>query len=69
MAYDPFAARAEFSPAPGKKGILYSLATLEKAGLGRVSRLPVSLRIVLESVLRNANLAFQRIIERMVVPA
>ena len=55
MAYDPFAARAEFSPAPGKKGILYSLAALEKAGLGRVSRLPVSLRIVLESVLRNAD--------------
>nr|MDQ2970941.1 aconitate hydratase AcnA [Acidobacteriota bacterium] len=53
MAYDPFAARAEFSPAPGKKGILYSLPALEKAGVGRVSRMPVSLRIVLESVLRN----------------
>ncbi|HXM76619.1 MAG TPA: aconitate hydratase, partial [Thermoanaerobaculia bacterium] len=55
MAYDPFAARAEFSPAPGKKGILYSLPALEKAGLGRISRLPVSLRIVLESVLRNVD--------------
>src|SRR5688572_12405315 len=34
-------------------GKFYSLPQLEKAGVGRVSRLPVSLRIVLESVLRN----------------
>ncbi len=31
----------------------YALAALEKAGLGTISRLPVSIRIVLESVLRN----------------
>ncbi len=30
-----------------------SLPTLEKSGIGRISRLPVSLRILLESVLRN----------------
>src|SRR5512134_1184542 len=38
-----------------KKGKYYSLGALEKAGLGKVSRLPVSIRIVLESVLRNCD--------------
>ncbi len=37
----------------GKTGRYYSLAALEKAGLGKVSRLPRSLRVVLESALRN----------------
>ena len=37
----------------GKSGRFYSLAALEKAGLGRISRLPRSLRVVLESALRN----------------
>jgi aconitate hydratase len=37
----------------GKSGRFYSLAALEKAGLGKVSRLPRSLRVVLESALRN----------------
>ncbi|MBI4292846.1 MAG: aconitate hydratase AcnA [Betaproteobacteria bacterium] len=36
-------------------GHFYSLPALEAAGLGRVSRLPVSLRVVLESVLRHAD--------------
>ncbi len=34
---------------------MYSLPALEAAGLGRISRLPVSIRIVLESVLRNCD--------------
>ena len=34
-------------------GSLYSVPAVEKQGLGKVSRLPVSLRIVLESLLRN----------------
>jgi aconitate hydratase len=34
-------------------GKIYSLPELEKQGIGPVSRLPVSIRIVLESVLRN----------------
>src|SRR5690348_11931620 len=34
-------------------GTFYSLPAVEKQGLGKVSRLPVSLRIVLESLLRN----------------
>ncbi len=37
----------------GKTGSYYSLSALEEAGLGKISRLPVSIRIVLESVLRN----------------
>jgi aconitate hydratase len=36
-------------------GSLYSLPALEKAGLGKISRLPVSIRIVLEAVLRNCD--------------
>jgi aconitate hydratase len=39
----------------GRKGRYYSLAALEAAGLGKVSRMPQSLRIVLESVLRNCD--------------
>ena len=37
------------------RGHIYSLPALEAAGLGPISRLPVSLRIVLESVLRNVD--------------
>src|SRR5215469_10686745 len=39
----------------GNRGKLYSLPGLEKAGVGPVSRLPVSIRLVLESVLRNCD--------------
>jgi aconitate hydratase len=53
MSQDPFGARQTFSPGKGKTGEFFSIAALEKRGLGAVSRLPVSLRIVLESVLRN----------------
>jgi aconitate hydratase len=44
-----------FDAGGGKKGIYYSLPALEEAGVGKVSRLPVSIRIVLESVLRNCD--------------
>src|SRR5215472_2091621 len=37
------------------KGHFFSLAALEEQGIGKVSRLPVSIRIVLESVLRNCD--------------
>jgi aconitate hydratase len=37
---------------PGK---FYSLPALEKAGVGPISKLPVSIRLVLESVLRNCD--------------
>jgi aconitate hydratase len=39
----------------GRKGLFYSLPQLERAGIGRISRLPVSIRLVLESVLRNCD--------------
>src|SRR5471030_2244482 len=39
----------------GKSGKFYSLPALEKAGVGSISKLPVSIRIVLESVLRNCD--------------
>ncbi|TAN41139.1 MAG: aconitate hydratase AcnA [Nitrospirae bacterium] len=45
----------EFDTGSGRKGNFYSLPALEEAGLGRISRLPVSIRIVLESVLRNTD--------------
>lgn len=45
----------EFDAGNGKKANLFSLPELEKAGYGKISRLPVSIRIVLESVLRNVD--------------
>ena len=48
-------ARQPFSPSPGKPGFFYSLPQLEKDGLGRISRLPASLRVVLESLVRNCD--------------
>ena len=53
--HDQFAALEHFRPAPGREGVFYSLPRLESAGLGPISRLPVSIRIVLESVLRNCD--------------
>ena len=45
----------EFDLGDGRTGQFYSLPALEKAGLGPISRLPVSIRLVLESVLRNCD--------------
>ncbi len=45
-----------------ENGHFYSLPALEAAGLGKISRLPVSIRIVLESVLRNVD--GQKVTER-----
>jgi len=42
-----------FTGYDGREGWFYSLPALERSGIGRVSRLPVSLRVILESVLRN----------------
>jgi len=39
----------------GEKGCFYSLPQLERSGIGPVSQLPVSIRLVLESVLRNCD--------------
>ncbi len=51
---DPFQALRAFSSG-SREGHIYSLPALEKAGLGAISRLPVSIRIVLESVMRNCD--------------
>jgi len=51
----PFNALQAFDLGDGRKGNFYSLPALEAAGLGKISRLPVSIRIVLESVLRNVD--------------
>src|ERR1700722_20147809 len=37
------------------KARFFSLPALEQAGFGRISRLPVSLRVVLESLVRNCD--------------
>ena len=55
MPQNAFNALQEFNPGTGKSGRFHSLAALEKAGLGKISRLPVSIRIVLESVLRHCD--------------
>ncbi len=53
MTPDPLGTLQSFPLGPGGAGRYYSLPELDKKGFGRVSRLPVSLRIVLESLLRN----------------
>ena len=55
MSHNSFNTLKEFSPAPDRKAKFYSLPALEQAGIGRISRLPVSIRIVLEAVLRNVD--------------
>ncbi len=50
---DPFKARATLNSAAGAV-TFYRLDALEKAGLCKLSRLPYSIRILLESVLRHA---------------
>src|SRR5256714_3173660 len=53
MPHNLFNTLQTFSPTQGHEGQFYSLPQLEKEGVGPISRLPVSIRIVLESVLRN----------------
>jgi aconitate hydratase len=53
MSHNLFNTRQSFKTGTGADGIFYSLPQLETEGLGKISRLPISIRIVLESVLRN----------------
>ncbi len=53
MTHNLFNTKQTFTTGNGSEGGFYSLPQLEKEGVGSVSRLPVSIRIVLESVLRN----------------
>ncbi len=55
MSHNLFNTLQEFKMASGKTGKFYSLPALEKALGAKVSRLPVSIRIVLESVLRHCD--------------
>jgi len=55
MPEAPFDSLQTFSSAAGPVGRFYSLPQLEKNGVGPISRLPHSIRIVLESVLRNCD--------------
>src|SRR5260370_3253790 len=52
---DEFKTLRKFDAGKGREGFLYSLPALEEQGVGKISRLPVSIRIVLESVLRNCD--------------
>jgi aconitate hydratase len=51
----PFDARRAFTAPDGRHGYIASLPALDTAGLGNISRLPISIRVVLESVLRNCD--------------
>ncbi len=53
MTHNLFETRKTFKTGAGKDGVFYSLPQLSDAGVADVSRLPISMRIVLESVLRN----------------
>ncbi len=53
MPHNLFNTLQSFDLSDGKQGRLYSLPQLEKEGVGPISKLPISIRIVLESVLRN----------------
>ena len=52
---DPFKTLRSFSPSAGTTAFYHSLPALEEQGLGAISRLPFSIRVVLESVLRNCD--------------
>src|SRR3954451_19078948 len=54
-SHNLFKTLQEFDLGNGHKGKFYSLPALEKTGVGPISRLPVSIRLVLESVLRNVD--------------
>ena len=52
---DEFKTLRKFDAGKGREAFFYSLPALEEKGIGEMSRLPVSIRIVLESVLRNCD--------------
>lgn len=52
---DPFKTLRSFELSAGKSARYHSLPSLEEQGLGAISRLPFSIRVVLESVLRNCD--------------
>src|SRR5436190_13638071 len=55
MLNDEFKTLTKFDAGKDREAWLYSLPALEEQEIGKISRLPVSIRIVLESVLRNCD--------------
>src|SRR6476619_6645162 len=55
MLNDEFKTLKTFDAGKGREGLFFSLPALEEQEIGKISRLPVSIRIVLESVLRNCD--------------
>ncbi|MDX2041047.1 MAG: aconitate hydratase AcnA [Acidobacteriota bacterium] len=55
MSHNLFNTHQSFDLGNGTQGKFYSLPELEKQGIGPISKLPISIRIVLESVLRNCD--------------
>ncbi len=55
MSTNSFQTLQTFSLGSGRTASFHSLPALEKAGVGPVSKLPRSIRVVLESVLRNCD--------------
>ncbi|HQR40364.1 MAG TPA: aconitate hydratase AcnA, partial [Blastocatellia bacterium] len=55
MTHNLFNTQQSLSLSGGRTATYYSLPQLESEGIGPISRLPVSIRIVLESVLRNCD--------------
>ena len=53
-AHDPFGVRDTFDTGSGSAGI-YRIAKLEEQGIGPVSQLPYSIRVLLEAVVRNCD--------------
>ena len=54
-SHNLFGTLQTFELGNGRPGKFYSLPALEKAGVGPISKLPISIRLVLESVLRNCD--------------
>ncbi|HEU6448161.1 MAG TPA: aconitate hydratase [Verrucomicrobiae bacterium] len=54
-SHNLFNSLQQFDSGNGKRGNFYSLPALEKAGVGNISKLPISIRLVLESILRNCD--------------
>ena len=52
---DEFKTLRQFDAGAGRSGFYHSLPALQDLGVGNIERLPVSIRIVLESVLRNCD--------------
>ena len=55
MSKDTFGARRRIDLPDGSSAHLFDLQALERAGVGRVNRLPFSIRLLLENLLRHEN--------------